>query len=45
MSKKQLIALANIIRYNPAAFSPEAVNALANFCQQQNPQLQTRPLD
>lgn len=37
MNKKEFIALANVIRANPATFSREAVKALADFCAQQNP--------
>lgn len=37
MNKKQLIALANFIRANPGAFSPAAVEKLADFCARENP--------
>jgi hypothetical protein len=33
MTKQHFIALANLIRENPSAFSPEAVEKLADFCQ------------
>lgn len=37
MSKKPFIALADIIRANPKAFTPEAIQAVADFCQLINP--------
>lgn len=37
MTKRRLIALADMIRANPDAFSPSAVRLLANFCASQNP--------
>lgn len=36
MSKKHFIALADTIRANPKAFTPEAIQDLANFCASQN---------
>jgi hypothetical protein len=42
MSKKDFIALANAIQFGnrngQAVFSPAAINALADFCERQNPQ-------
>ena len=32
MTKKHFIALADAIRYNPEAFTPEAIEALYRFC-------------
>jgi len=37
MSKKHFIALADTVRANPKAFTPEAIQALANFCAAQSP--------
>lgn len=37
MSKAHFIHLADTIRANPKAFTPEAIQALADFCYQQNP--------
>ncbi len=37
MSKKQFIALAETIQKSRAAFSENAINALAYFCEDQNP--------
>jgi hypothetical protein len=37
MTKKDFIALADIIRMSLGAFPPNAVFDLANFCQERNP--------
>ena len=37
MNKKTLIALADIIRRNPEAFPPAAIDALAKFCRYEDP--------
>jgi hypothetical protein len=37
MTKKHFIQLANKIRANNDLFTPEALKALADFCQSQNP--------
>jgi hypothetical protein len=46
MSKKHFIELADTIRRNPQAFTPEAIQALAAFCAaQSNAFNRTRWLD
>lgn len=37
MSKTHFIQLADTIRANPKAFTPEAIQAVADFCQLVNP--------
>jgi hypothetical protein len=38
MTKKHFIALANLIRVRPHCFSGLAIESLADFCADQNPQ-------